>query len=49
LGDCKRDACSEAIVQSLINENCKNIELSIISNDEKALSEVQWTEAFQKL
>jgi hypothetical protein len=49
VGDCKRDACSEAIIQSLINEDCKNIGLSIISNDEKALNEEQWTEAFQKL
>jgi len=49
LGDCKRDACSEAVVQSLINEDCKSIEYSIISTEEKALSESQWTEAFQKL
>lgn len=49
MGDCKRDACAEAVVQSLINENCKNVELSIISNDQQALSEEQRTEAFQKL
>jgi uncharacterized protein YbjT (DUF2867 family) len=49
LGDCKRDACAEAIVQSLINEDCKNIEYSIISTEEKALTESQWTEEFQKI
>lgn len=49
LGDCKRDACAEAVIQSLINEDCKNVEYSIISNEEKALSDSQWTEAFRKL
>lgn len=49
LGDCKRDACAEAVVQSLINEDCKNKEFSIISTEEKALTEAQWTEAFQQL
>ena len=49
LGDCKRDGCAEAIVQSLLNENCKNIAFSIVSNDEKALTEEEWTDAFQKL
>lgn len=49
LGDCKRDACAEAVVQSLINEDCKNIEYSIISTEEKALSESQWTEEFQNI
>ena len=47
LGDCKRDGCAEAIVQSLINENCKNVAYSIISNEEPALTEEQWTGAFQ--
>ncbi|KAL3941651.1 MAG: hypothetical protein SGBAC_004026 [Bacillariaceae sp.] len=49
LGDCKRDACAEAVVQSLINEDCKNIEYSIISTEDAALSESQWTEAFQNV
>eukprot|EP00980_Cylindrotheca_fusiformis_P006554 scaffold1384_cov116-Cylindrotheca_fusiformis.AAC.32 len=49
LGDCKRDACAEAVLQSLINEDCKNIEYSIISTDEKALTDSQWTETFRKI
>lgn len=49
LGDCKRDACAEAVVQSLINENCKNVEYSLVSTEEKALLEEQWTEVFQTL
>ncbi|CAJ1969376.1 unnamed protein product [Cylindrotheca closterium] len=49
LGDCKRDACAEAVIQSLINEECKNLEYSIISTEEKALTDPQWIEAFQKL
>ena len=49
LGDCKRDACAEAVVQCLLNENAKNVEFSMISTEEKALSSEQWTEAFSKL
>lgn len=49
LGDCKRDACAEAIVQCLTNEACSNLEFSLVSNDEEALNDDQWTEAFLKL
>ena len=49
LGDCKRDACAEAVVQCLVNAACQNVEFSIVSNDDKALNEQQWTEAFQKM
>jgi hypothetical protein len=49
LGDCKRDGCAEAIVQSLMNEDCKNVAFSIVSNEESSLTEQQWTKAFQKL
>lgn len=49
LGDCKRDACAEAVVQSLTNEACSNIDYSIISNEEKALSDEQWTKSFQAM
>lgn len=49
LGDCKRDACAEAIVQCLVNDACTNVEFSLASNDEKALSDEQWTQAFQSL
>lgn len=49
LGDCKRDACAEAVVQALINENCKNKAFSIISTDEKALGDAQWSAAFNSL
>jgi nucleoside-diphosphate-sugar epimerase len=49
LGDCKRDACAEAIVQCLINEECKSTVFSIISNDDKALTGDEWTKVFQTL
>lgn len=49
LGDCKRDACAEAIVQCLINEECKSAVFSIVSNEDKALTEDQWTKVFQAL
>lgn len=49
LGDCKRDACAEAIVQALTNEDSRNKVLSIISTEEKALTSEKWTEAFQML
>ena len=48
-GDCKRDACAEAIFQSLINADCKDVAFSIISNEEKVLNDEQWTSAFQNL
>ena len=41
LGDCKRDACAEAVVQCLENEEC--------SNEEKALTEEQWTSEFARM
>jgi len=49
LGDCKRDSCAEAVVQCLLNEECKNVEFSIVSNEEKALTEEEWTSAFMKM
>ena len=49
LGDCKRDACAEAIVQCLINEECKSAVFSIISNDDEALTGDQWAKVFQTL
>jgi nucleoside-diphosphate-sugar epimerase len=49
LGDCKRDACAEAIVQSLINEKCSNVEFAIVSNENQALVDEQWTEVFQSM
>lgn len=49
LGDCKRDACAEAVLQCLTNDACRNVDFSIISNDEKALNNEQWTEVFQKM
>jgi uncharacterized protein YbjT (DUF2867 family) len=49
LGDCKRDACAEAIVQALTNEESGNKVLSIISTEEKALTNEQWTDAFHNL
>lgn len=49
LGDCKRDACAEAIVQCLTNSACSNLEFSIVSNEEKAWSVEQWSNAFQSM
>jgi nucleoside-diphosphate-sugar epimerase len=49
LGDCKRDACAEAIVQALFQEAAQNVEFSLVSNDSKALSKDEWTTAFQSL
>jgi len=49
LGDCKRDACAECIVQCLTSEAAKNLEFSIVSNDNKALTSDEWTEAFQTM
>ena len=46
LGDCKRDACAEAVVQALENERCVDLEFSLISNEEKALSSAEWGDAF---
>jgi uncharacterized protein YbjT (DUF2867 family) len=50
LGDCKRDACAEAVVQCVINGECKNLDFSIISNDEKAwTTQDKWTEQFGRM
>jgi nucleoside-diphosphate-sugar epimerase len=49
LGDCKRDACAEAVVQCLINEDCKDVDFAIISNENKALNDQQWSTAFQQM
>jgi nucleoside-diphosphate-sugar epimerase len=49
LGDCKRDACAEAIVQALFQEAAQNIEFSLASNENKALTEAEWTTRFQSL
>ena len=49
LGDCKRDACAECIVQCLMSEAAKNLEFSIVSNEDKALTSDEWTDAFQNM
>jgi nucleoside-diphosphate-sugar epimerase len=49
LGDCKRDACAECIVQCLTNTAATNLEFSIVSNEGKALTDDQWTETFQNM
>jgi uncharacterized protein YbjT (DUF2867 family) len=49
LGDCKRDACAEAIVQCLTNDACSNISFSIASNDSRALTVDQWADAFRSM
>jgi nucleoside-diphosphate-sugar epimerase len=49
LGDCKRDACAEAVVQCLINEDCKDVAFAIMSNENKALNDQQWSAAFQQM
>jgi uncharacterized protein YbjT (DUF2867 family) len=49
LGDCKRDACAEAVVQCLINEECRNVDFSIASNDQPALTNEAWNQAFRSM
>lgn len=49
LGDCKRDACAEAVVQALENEKCVDLEFSMISNEEKALNSAEWGAAFDDM
>jgi nucleoside-diphosphate-sugar epimerase len=49
LGDCKRDACAEAIVQCCINDSCSNVAFSISSNEKPALTNEQWTSTFQSM
>ena len=46
LGDCKRDVCAEAVLQCLENPECKNVEFSMVSNEERALTDGEWQEAF---
>jgi nucleoside-diphosphate-sugar epimerase len=59
LGDCKRDACAECIVQCITNpiminyeqqqQPQNNLEFSIISNELPALSTDDWSTTFQLL
>jgi uncharacterized protein YbjT (DUF2867 family) len=49
LGDCKRDACAECIVQCLSNPRASNIDFSIVSNNKPALSADQWDKVFHRL
>mmetsp|Transcript_27141 Transcript_27141/g.33528 ORF Transcript_27141/g.33528 Transcript_27141/m.33528 type:complete len:322 (-) Transcript_27141:88-1053(-) len=49
LGDCKRDALAETVVQCLINDECKDIDFSIISNEDPALTSEEWTKQFVTL
>ena len=49
LGDCKRDAVSEAVIECLQSDKCKNIEFSIISNEDEALTTDEWAREFQRL
>jgi hypothetical protein len=49
LGDCKRDACAEAVVRCLLMDECKNIAFSIVSNEERALTTDQWKSEFTRL
>ena len=47
LGDCKRDATAEAIIQGLENESCVDVEFLMVSNEERALSGAEWGRAFE--
>lgn len=49
LGDCKRDACAEAVVQALRQEGAKNLEFSIVSNEKAALKDEDWAQVFSKM
>jgi uncharacterized protein YbjT (DUF2867 family) len=47
LGDCKRDACAEAVVQCLVNDACQSLDFSIVSNQGPALTNDDWTTSFR--
>lgn len=49
LGDCKRDACAEAIVEALQEEAARNVDFSLVSNEEAALKEDEWKDAFSSM
>jgi nucleoside-diphosphate-sugar epimerase len=49
LGDCKRDACAEAVVRCLTMDECSNLAFSIVSNEEKALSTEDWSREFTRM
>lgn len=49
LGDCKRDACAEAVVQCLENESCVDLEFSLVSNEDVALTDDGWSSAFTSM
>ena len=51
VGDCKRDACAEAIVQALLQvPTAANLEFCIVSDDTRAaLTKQEWEETFQSL
>lgn len=49
LGDTKRDAVAEAIMQALLKEECSNIAFSIISNEGRALTTDEWTSEFSRM
>lgn len=49
LGDCNRDACSQAIVQALLQDEAKNVEFSLVSNDKAPLKDEEWKQVFASL
>jgi len=49
VGDCKLDACAEAVVRCLENKACQNVAFSIASNKEKSLTEEKWTEELSNI
>ena len=49
LGDCKRDVAAEAVLQCLENVECNDVEFSMVSNDERALTDGEWSEAFVEM
>ena len=46
LGDCKRDACAETVVQCLERAECVNAAFSLVSNEDKALTDDEWKSVF---
>mmetsp|Transcript_16546 Transcript_16546/g.27012 ORF Transcript_16546/g.27012 Transcript_16546/m.27012 type:complete len:317 (+) Transcript_16546:105-1055(+) len=49
LGDCKRDVCAEAVVQCLENDSCVDLEFSLVSNEDAALTDDGWSSAFTSM
>ena len=49
LGDCKRIACADAVVQCLFNDKAKNVDFSIVSELGNSWTNEKWNQALSQL